>query len=434
MRTLSRSTVLAIVLVIAAILGVGATQKVETGIQTVAKFPATVCPSNLGDGAATAVLPNSKVLVRSIPTKNNKLVGAGTTNFQVGNRALFVDGNQTTSISVTRGSSGWLATTACVVSGSDQWFVGGSGALTSRAELDIVNSGLSSSIVDLFVFTSKGPLPISSQSIPANSEKSILIDALAPGEDLVAVHAVTRSGRVSTFFLDQRKKGLRSLGADFVFDSGAPANHLVIPAILNIGQRSKRKGAGVQTLRILAPGAVDATIKASIISTDGAFAPIELDNKVIKHGNVTDLTFSPVLSGSAYSLVIDSDVPVVASVRTDISGEFSWANSVKPFTNVTMNLGGLTPRVLFQGKAISVGISWIDINGKSGSARVSGSDFAGWTPKTGLRRISFVNNSASYGGILFTGAGQIANLPVAPGAVLETAAIPQADARVISRR
>jgi len=431
MRTLSRSTVLAIVLVIAAILGVGATQKVKTGIQTVAKFPATVCPSNLGDGAATAVLPNSKVLVRSIPTKNNKLVGAGTTNFQVGNRALFVDGNQTTSISVTRGSSGWLATTACVVSGSDQWFVGGSGALTSRAELDVVNSGLSSSIVDLFVFTSKGPLPIISQSIPANSEKSILVDTLAPGEDLVAVHAVTRSGRVSTFFLDQRKKGLRSLGADFVFDSGAPANHLVIPAILNIG---KKKGGGAQTLRVLAPGAVDATIKASIISTDGTFSPIELDNKVIKHGNVTDLTFSPVLSGSAYSLVIDSDVPVVASVRTDISGEFSWANSVKPFTNVTMNLGGLTPRVLFQGKAISVGISWIDINGKTGSATVSGSDFAGWAPKTGLRRISFVNNSATYGGILFTGAGQIANLPVAPGAVLETAAIPQADARVISRR
>ncbi len=418
-------------LVIAVILGVGATQKAETGIQTVAKFPATVCPSNLGDGTSTAVLPNSKVLIRSIPTKNNKLVVAGRTNFQVGNKALFVDGNQTTSISVTRGSSGWLATATCVVSESDQWFVGGSGSLTSRAELDIVNSGLSSSVVDLFVFTSKGPLPLISKVIPANSEKSILIDSLAPGEDLVAIHAVTRSGRVSTFFLDQRKKGLRSLGADFVFDSGAPANHLEIPAILNIG---KSKNAGVQTLRVLAPGAVDATIKSTIISTDGAFAPIELDNKVIKHGNVTDLTFSPVLSGSAYALVIDSDVPVVASVHTVINGEFSWANSVKPFTNVTMNLGGLTPRVLFQGKSVSVGISWIDINGKVGSALVSGSDFAGWTPKTGVRRVTFVNNSASYGAILFTGAGQISNLPVAPGAVLESAAIPQADARVISRR
>lgn len=413
------------------VLGIGAIQTTARGIKTVAKFPATVCPSNLGDGTSTAVLPNAKVMVRSIPTKTNNLVQAGASNLLLSSRALFVDGNQTTSISVTRGNSGWLATATCEVSGSDQWFVGGSGALTSRAMLDIVNSGLSTSIVDLFVYTSKGPLPIISQSVPANSEKQILIDTLAPAEDLVAIHAVTRSGRVSTFYLDQRKKGLRSLGADFVFDGGNPAKHLSIPAIINVGTKP---GSGEQRLRVLAPGNVDATIKVNVISTDGTFAPIELDNKTIKHGNVTDFSFKPVLSSSTYSLVIDSDVPVVASVQSIVGSEISWSSSVKPFKDVTLNLGGLTPKVRFQGKQILVDLSWIDMKGKTGSTRVSGTDFAGWSSKEGIRRLTLNNKSLSNGAILFSSAGQISYLPVLPGAVLESAAVPQADARIISRR
>jgi hypothetical protein len=99
-----------------------------------------------------------------------------------------------------------------------------------------------------------------------------------------------------------------------------------------------------------------------------------------------------------------------------------------------MNFGGLKPLVAFQGKEISVLISWIDINGKSGTSSVTGSDFTLWEPKNPLRRATFVNNSKSYGGIIFKSNGAISNLALAPGATLESAAIPMADARVISRR
>lgn len=430
MKNIGRIQVLALAAVFAATLGVTAIENKSIGIHTIAKYPATVCPSNLGDGTNTAVLPNSKVQVRSIPNKTNSLVPAASNLIQLGNRALFVDGNQSTSIAVTRGSSGWLATTPCLVSDSDQWLVGGSGSITSKAALDIVNSGLSNSIVDLFIFTTKGALPIVSQNIPSNSEKSILIDTLAPGEDSVVIHAVTRSGRVSIFLIDQRKKGLRSLGAEYVHDGGQPSTHLVIPAIPNIG---KSKNSGTQIFRALAPGNVDATIKVKIVASDGAFAPIELDGKVLKHGNVLDLPFSPVLSGSAYALVVDSDVPVIASVQTKIGNDFSWATNAGPFPTVSLNFGGLTPRAIFQGDLVTVGISWIDINGKSGTTTVSGQDFVSWVPKTALRRATFTNFSHCIGGILFQGNGQISNLPIVPGAILESASVPEADSRILSR-
>ncbi|MCX6450494.1 MAG: DUF5719 family protein [Actinobacteria bacterium] len=431
MNQLRRSTLLALVFLISCVLFVGTFDKTKSGIRTIAKYPATVCPSNLGDGASTAVLPNSSVMIRSIPTKTSKLVKAGITNVAQGKRALFIDGNQSTSISVTRGTAGWLATTSCVISDSDQWFVGGSGSITSRASLDIVNSGLSNSVVDLFVYTAKGAQPINSQVVSPNSEKNILIDTLAPGEDSVVVHAVTRSGRVSIFYLDQRKKGLRSLGADFIFNGGDPAKHIVIPAILNSGVGKK---AAIQILRVLAPGSVAATLKATIYSSDGSFAPIEIDGKSIMAGKVTDISFAPILSDQAYSLVLDSDVPIVAGVQTVANSEFTWSNSVLPFTNVTMTFGGLTPITVFHGKSIAVAISWTDVNGKSGTSYVTGEDFSIWSPKSGLKRATFVNNSKSYGGIIFKSNGGISALPVAPGASLESAAIPVADARVISRR
>ena len=53
-----------------------------------------------------------------------------------------------------------------------------------------------------------------------------------PGEEAVAVHVATRSGRVTSFLYDQRKKGLSSLGSDFVSSTSSPSTRLVIPTVL----------------------------------------------------------------------------------------------------------------------------------------------------------------------------------------------------------
>ena len=436
---LNKFTLIALALVLASILATTLTPKIGTAIKLVQNFPATACPGNLSDGSATAVLANAKVKVRSIPSKSNALTKAGSSNILVKN-PLLVDGDPLSAISVIRGKSPWLATAVCAISNGDAWFVGGSGSLTSKGAFDIVNSGLSVSVVDLLVFTSKGPAPLASVTVAPNSQKRIFLDALAPGEDSVAIHAITRSGRVSTFFFDERRKGLRSLGADFVSPGARPQNHVVIPAISNIVV-GKGKHA-TQTLRILAPGNIDATVKATVISSDGSFAPVGLDGFSVTRGQVTDINFSPVISAGIYSLVLDSDQPIVAAVQSTTGAfgtkDFSWSSSANPLTSVSMNFGGLTPSVQFTGGNIAVQISWIAVGGKSGTQTVTGSDSATWIPKTGLIRASFTNlansTKATYGSVIFQGSGGLSHLLLAPGAVLESASVPVPDAGVIARR
>lgn len=429
-RTFDRITLISVGVIIAALISVTATPKIAEQIKTIAKFPATACPSNLGDGSAYAALTNSKAMVREIPMTGNKLSKANISNYALNAKPLLVDGSSNSTVEVLKGSAGALSTTICGLSNGDQWFVGGSGTVLSRGVIDIVNSGLSAATVDLFPFTSKSALTLVTEVVKANSELKVPLDSLAPGEDSIVIHSVTRSGRASVYMFDDRHKGLRSLGSDFVSSLSSPAQHLVIPAISN---SISGKGSPVQALRILVPGNVDAAIKANIASTDGSFAPIEIDGKNIAHGRVFDLPLKPIVNAKNYSLVLDSDQPIVASIQSSFGNDFAWSTAVPALTSASLNLGGLTPSIEFQGSDISVTMNWLGVNGKSGSQTLTGNDFLTWTPKIGIVRISFTSNAKSYGAMLFYNGSARSHLPITSGATVENSSLPSSDARVIAR-
>lgn len=406
----------------------------STGMTTVKSYPATVCPANLSDSTSTSVLPSSKILIKQIPSKKNTLVKA-MASLYLSSNPLLVEGNSETSINVTRSKSKALATVVCSISSGNQWFVGGSAAVTSRSSLAIINSGLSTSIVDLVVYSPTSVSSIISVRISKNSSKRIYLDTLAPGENSVVIHAITRSGRVTTFLHDQRQRGLIALGVDFVSQGADPATRVVIPAISNIGRKSK------QVLRILAPGKISANVQAKLISTDGTFAPLELGDVNIKAGKVKDITFKPLLNSRNFSLVLTSDRPIVAAVKS--SGvfrgrsEFTWSTSGLKLSDVTIAFGGLRPDVVFQGNNFEVDVQWTDKNRKVYSATVrsrSGENLATWRPKSGVlkARFSTVNGNV-YGGAIIKEKVGISHLPLVAGAQLESSAVPSSDLKVITR-
>jgi hypothetical protein len=55
--------------------------------------------------------------------------------------SILIDGNSGTSLTFV--NNNWKAVVPCYISNGEQWFVGGSGALTSKSILSIVNSGFS---------------------------------------------------------------------------------------------------------------------------------------------------------------------------------------------------------------------------------------------------------------------------------------------------
>jgi hypothetical protein len=240
------------------------------------------------------------------------------------------------------------------------------------------------------------------------------------------------------FLYDQRQRGLKSLGSDFVSQSANPQKRVVIPAINNVILSGRN---ATQMLRVLVPGSVNANVRAKLIANDGTFAPIELDDIYLKGGKVKDIAFKPVLLAKNFSLVLTADQPIVAAVKSagtfGGTNEFTWSTPSQQLKELVLHFGGLRPEVIFQGKNIEVNVEWTGKDRKVYSKSIVGNkenDRAAWSPKSGVISAKFSTKSDEiYGGAIFKENRGLSYLPLAAGAQLESSAIPILDARIISR-
>jgi hypothetical protein len=291
----------------------------------------------------------------------------------------------------------------CSVSNGEQWFAGGSGALTSKSFLYIVNSGFSDSSVELQIYTPNGLIEPKSVVISQNSTKKISVDTLVPGEDKIVIGVKTLSGRVSSYLLDERKKGLKSLGADFVAPVATANKKVTIAGISGLtGKQISNNNSVSHTLRLLIPGTIDANIDVTINSNDGNFIPEGLSQFNVKNQRVLDipLTFAP--TNQAFSIIIDSDQPLLASVLSTFnygkSSEIAWATAADDLAKWSVNLTGSRPTLTFSGKKINVSISATGINGKKITKTITGANFAIWRPPVGLNRLQITANKKGISG------------------------------------
>lgn len=377
----------------------------------VGSYQATSCPA-LGNGYTAVELTNSSVGIRSITRKSTKL-NTHHPMFQVVSKApLFVDSTFGSSYTLSsQGGGGGVASALCEPGSADQWFVGGSGSITSAGVLDIVNSGLSGSSVEIHPYSSQNALPPVLVRIPANSDKQVRLDSLVAGDDLVALEVITRAGRVTSFMYDSRKKGLRSLGMDYVAAGRGPSKHLVIPIGLN---PSRANGKVKSSLRLLAPGQLDATVSVKVASADGEFTPLGFDSKVIQHGRVIDIQLANLISTSAYSVILDSDQPIVAGLFSQNYVDFAWGSTAEPFTRMALNFAGLSPSFTFTGNKFVVDVQMVLSNGKKITRTLRGDTFLAWSPGAPVKTISFTSrgNSPLYGGALISSPNGFTYLPL----------------------
>jgi hypothetical protein len=218
------------------------------------------------------------------------------------------------------------------------------------------------------------------------------------------------------------------MGADYIAPAPAPSKTIIIP---NVPTTKDKDG---QILRVVVPGNVGANLKATILSSDGTFAPIGVDGASIDAGTVRDIKFKPVVADSSYSLRLDSDTPISASVLTINNGDLIWATNTTPITQTTFQLGGFTPLFRFYGKMIDVNLNWIDSKGRRSGKRIVGNDTVAFRSKVGLARVSITSNQPdTYGSLLVNSGSGYALLPITSGSRLESAVLPRSDARTINR-
>ena len=397
-------------------------------------YPAAVCPPNL-EGLSTAIsLSSPKTLVRKTGTSSMQTAPVGFRRYAVAAQSAVIEAGAVTPVVWQVRKGVWAGAVPCSAPISSQWFVGATADITSKGSLNIVNSGLGKALVEVTVYTENGVNTPRAISLRPNSYISLSLPSLAPGSKEIAIHLLPRSGRVNGFVVDERGKGLQALGGDIVNSTGAPTKLLRIPAI---PQQTGRRGSTPHTLRLLVPGDVDARISAEIKSTDGTFAPVGINGRVIAHKKVIEIPLNITMASGKFALHITSDQPILGSVFSPTLAQgkrdFVWSTAADDLTDFTLAATGLAPTLVFTGNRISVNLELTYTNGKSKKVTVSADDIATFVVAPSVRAISFSRISAgTTGAALVSSKSGYGYIPLNPGSVLTKSSVPASNIRVLN--
>lgn len=401
-------------------------------------FPAVVCPPTPPNLTNAISLPSSKTQLRLTGTKSLSFIPSQTLRYVQVKASAIVESQGSTPIVWQIRKGVWAGATICSSLQNEQWFVGGAADVTSKGRIMLVNSGLSSAIVDLKVWNEISSQPTKSISLKANSSTEVSLVSLSPGSREVVVQAITRSGRVTSYMIDERGRGLKALGGDIINFAPSARKDIHIPAIPHTVRKVNGKSVELpHSLRILVPGELDAQVTVNVLSTDGSFIPSGFENKLIKAGSVVTLELKPNLPASKFGIHIASDEPIVASVLSPTIAEgqsdFIWSTSAPELTQTTFATSGLSPQLVFIGGAIDIDMELFFNNGKRKVISIRGDEIATVQIPEGVRSFKFIKVSkATFGAGLIATKSGYGYFPLAPGSVLTKSSVPLSNIRVLT--
>jgi hypothetical protein len=397
-------------------------------------YPPVVCPSTPAGESSAISVPSTQTGSRVLGKKSIIFKPTRTLRLMQSSSPTILDTKNLTSPVWQIKKGVWAGATICSAPSISQWFVGGAADVTSKGKLILINSGLSDAIIDVEIWSESGIRPPKVVTLKANSTVIQSLDSLDPGAKRLALHIAPRSGRVNAFLVDERGRGLKALGGDLVNASPDPSKVIVIPAIPHMKRLGKALG---HTLRIVAPGDVDARISVELISTKGSFIPVGFDDRALKAGVVTEIALNPQLAPSTFALRISSDRPIVGSVYSSTFAEsksdFVWSTSTSAMKDYSLAVSGLAPMLVFTGDKVSVSISILFTNKKEKKFTVTGEGIATFKVPENARSLNFTNVSdKTFGGALISTQSGFGFLPLIPGSELTRVLLPSANIRVLN--
>jgi Family of unknown function (DUF5719) len=235
---------------------------------------------------------------------------------------------------VASGPNRSLQSAPCVAASGEAWFVGGGASVGRRSVLTLTNIDAASATVDVTVYTAQGaqlPTPVQGVTVGAKSSQSFPLDFLVPGAAATAVHVVTRSGRVAATLADSQVNGLQAQGADWVPASQGPGRRDVVTGVPGDADAKR-------TLGLVVPGSDDAVVSVHLLTAGGTLSPPELQGLAVPAGKLMQIVVGAAQTGGGpFGVVVESDRPVVAGVRTVRTPtgagnfpDFSYAASTTP--------------------------------------------------------------------------------------------------------
>jgi Family of unknown function (DUF5719) len=429
-RSLGFLAALVSALCIGALLSVAVTTKSYSE-----SYPAVVCPPTLAGLTSQISLASKKTPFQRLQNRTTKTAPVKILRLPVSKDSLLFSSDGVTPVVWQSKSSSWAGGAVCTGPATSQWFVGGTADITTRGRLMIVNSGLSDAVVDVQSFTENGKQPLRTITVVSKNYLVIATDSLAPGDKYLTVHVAPRSGRVNAFMIDERSKGLSSLGGDLINFAPSASKSVMIPAIPH--QIKDRSAALPHTLRVLTPGDVDANVTAEVLSADGVFVPVGLTSRSISAGIVTEFQITPKISSTVLAIRITSTEPVVAAIKSTVtvSGrkDFVWSTSAPALVPLTIAISGLTPLISFAGERINVSLDVTLNNGKVIRKVIKGTEIVTWRAPDAARSFTITKvGPDTFAGALVSSVNGYGYFPIAPGSLLTKIELPESNIRVLN--
>jgi hypothetical protein len=400
-------------------------------------FPAVVCPPTLTGLSSQISLASTKTPFQRLQDRTAKTSAVKLLRLPVIADSLLLSSEVTTPVNWQSRAGRWGSAALCIGPVASQWFVGGSADVTTRGRLVVINSGLSDAIVDIQAFSENGKQQLQTINVKAKNYSVVAVDTFAPGDQSLAILVEPQSGRINSFMIDEQGQGLRSIGGDLVNSIIVANKSLTIPAIpVQKPSRGQTSSSG-HTIRVLAPGQVDADITVEVLSADGVFIPVGLSSRLISAGQVTEFDLKPNISTEAFAIRIKSTEPIVAAVKSRITSggksDYVWSTPAPELTELTMAITGLTPLIVFAGEQINVSIDLKLVNGKTVSKSVVGNDVVTWRPPSSARSLTITKlKKGSFAGAIVTSVNGIGYFPFAVGSELVKIEIPDSNIQVLN--
>jgi hypothetical protein len=397
-------------------------------------FPAVVCPPNPAGVTTTSSVSSKKTPYYRIGNKSTKLVNIKTLRYSSVSDPILLQTEGVTPVSFQSRTGVWAGSVLCTAPATSQWFVGGTSDVSSKGVIYLVNSGLSVSIADIFTWSENGEQAVKTISLKANSTVAVKLDSLAPGDSNIVVKVVARSGRVNSFLVDERVKGLQKLGGDSVNAISAPARKLVISGI---PQQIVKKKVPTHYLRLFVPGVADANFTLELLSSNGRFIPTGFNERNLASGKVVEVKLKPELTKGAFAIKLTSDQPLVAAIRSRATSngnsDFLWSTPSPALAPMQIAIGGILPKIIFVGDAIAIDLKVEFSNGKVKEQSITGSDLVSWQVPNNATAITVLRAGVdNYAGALIAAKSGYAFFPIASGAELTKVAIPSSNIRVLN--
>jgi hypothetical protein len=413
---------------------IGGTTKISTDpqerefIESVSTF---VCPAKKDNASGAVQLGRTGVKSALVDKQNRVLRKSKERSLTMGSRARVLAGDSATPLVVASKNSTWLALSQCNSSAGEFWFLGGTADVSSLGYFEFTNENFGKAIIDVELWSEDGSEPTRTLSIPPRTTKNYSLTTFTPGKKLTAFHIVSRSGMVSATLFDERRKGLTTLGGDYVSPNGAPSKSVFMVGIPG-SKFVKKAKISSQKLRLFVPGDLDSVIRVNYITPAGIFAPIGLDSLRVPAQKVVEVALSNLPKDQLFSLQVLASEPILASTLTrgifEKRSEFIWSSSTEAVSKGSIALPERAAFLSMISKSQKATFTVIEKGGKKSKVTINIDSMAVWKVPASARAIQFdARNDAMYLSLTMRSPSGVSATTLAPAQVTEIAELPIVD-------